>query len=438
MSLRIVVNAGDVSSAIVTTSNYHPPPQAGTVKLKASVVLRQEAFEFLSMGRNSAGQFSFEYQTEDRFVVDDQRCLTMSQLNSIARRARQHKFGRQSFETLRKMVHDDPDHVFALDIPSDASADHPVSQFNSQFTFALTDDIGLIDAIRFGHGGIIGIDSSWRKKNSSNAPLTVIAALDPISRRGKPLTVMFSANVKQTTLTRFVKWTADRVRDYASRLVDLDRRQWPAELRNMPDRVKEIAEGRFTPQVSTLDKSRAEANTLRSVFGGRTQLKLCNWHISNALHRWEGSVAETADDAAVEGDEDQPEARPQDTVVPKAVRKRLYWSFLTVARAETAVAYAEAKQVLLDTGIAEIVRSEASDRSPDMQQQITAAVRNYLNKNWFTPFWEPCFADHLVPDSIALGDVITVRSGSSLCKFASSFHLFNSEQHARKHFQVSR
>jgi hypothetical protein len=77
----------------------------------------------------------------------------------------------------------------------------------------------------------------------------------------------------------------------------------------------------------------------------------------------------------------------------------------------------------LTTGIEEIVEREAADRTVAARQQLSAAISRYISRNWLdSEVWLPCFADHLLPAEIDLGDVNTVGSFHSRF-FAGVLHV---------------
>jgi len=417
MEIRVTVYADDLSNAVVTTTNCHPPPPAGSVKLRASAVLREEAYNYFHLGHATPSEFVFDYQTDSRFAsVDKRRFLSRSQLKGISSIVRRNKFGKASYDTLRKLAAQDPEHVFAIDVPEDGH-ENPISQANSLFSFGITDDLGLADAIRLGHQGICGMDTSWRRKSSQNAPLTFLASIDPVSRRAKPIAALFSSNIHAVTLAQFLTWACGRIKSYACRLGALDPSQWPAELRGFGDRIGDCAQGLWMPHVFEIDKSRAEFNAIRAVLGNDVLIRLCFFHLIQAILKWQGSVAEASDsDEAGATDEEEAEAMPLDTVVPKSIRKKLVPAFLSVARSATKEAFEAAKADFLENAIHTIVASDSGVVASVMVAPMEQAIKRYFERNWFTDVWEGTFSDHLVPRTISLGDVNTNNTLESLFK----------------------
>ena len=201
---------------------------------------------------------------------------------------------------------------------------------------------------------------------------------------------------------------------YALSLLEKALSEWPVGLRSLAASVRECAAGRWHPAAFTIDKSREEYNAVTSVFLG-VLIRLCFWHLSNAILRWEGSVGETA----LAGSGEEAEAIPQDSVVPRSVRKRVISALVAVLRLETLVAFEDAKTELLQRGIETIVDAEAGDRPAVARNLMVLAVKRYLVRNWLeSEVWLPTCADHLLPSGIDLGDVNTVGgSGSSTATF---------------------
>ena len=161
----------------------------------------------------------------------------------------------------------------------------------------------------------------------------------------------------------------------------------------------------------TLDKSRAEFNALRTVWPD-VILRLCFWHISNAILKWQGEKAETAGD-----DGDLGEARARDSIVPKAVRKAIIPALVAIARAPTASEFQQLKLDLYETGIVGIVDEHAGDRNEAAKSQLVAAVKRYLSRNWLdSDVWVPAFTSHCLPDDVDLGSVNTNNYLESLWK----------------------
>lgn len=427
MVLRVEIKADDISAAVISVQNLHDPPPDGE-KRKSSMSLRQRAFDFFLLGRTTPAQFHFvslsvhkspcpdltlqlpatqEFQSQlgDNVPVD--RLLTIPQLKSIAKQARKTKFGPVSYSVLRELAKDRPDHVMVLGAPTDSNGQVTLG---SSFLCCWTDDIGLEWAISKGHLGICGVDSSWRNKSKSNAPLTAFVAFDRITRRGLPLGMMFSAGVDQVSIERFIRWLVDAVKTYAARLQTLDRAQWPATLRPFADRVQACAEGKWRPRVVTLDKSRAEFNALKAVWP-EVILRLCFWHIANAILKWQGEKGDVARDEGELG-----EARARDSIIPRSVRKALIPVLFAVFRAPTAAEYQQAKQELFDTGIARVVEVAAADRAEVARIQLVAAIKRYLSRNWLdSEVWIPTFASFCLPDDI---DLSWVNTNNCRCRMS--------------------
>lgn len=122
---------------------------------------------------------------------------------------------------------------------------------------------------------------SWRRKSIQNAPLSLIATFDRVTRRSLPLALLFSANIQQSTLVRFLEWFKAAVQAFATDLLSKDEQSWPRSLRGHADRVRDVAENGFLPRLCLIDKSRAERNALKAVFP-TILVRLCFWHIKNA------------------------------------------------------------------------------------------------------------------------------------------------------------
>jgi hypothetical protein len=257
--------------------------------------------------------------------------------------------------------------------------------------------------------GLLRVHRSWRRKSTTNSPLSYFATFDPVTRRSKPLALAFSANIKQATLVKVLGQFKQRVEAFARNLLAKEESTWPRALRGMRDKVQAVAEHGFQPRVGLIDKSAGERNSLKNVFAG-IRVRLCFWHMKQAIERWEGNCGETPDDH-LQTDEAAPLQR---TIVPRNIRPRLYRAFLLVARCETEADFQTARADFLDTQIDEIVRTGAADRTEAVKTQIAAAVRRYFERNWFVPAWQPCFADYAIPADIPLGDCNT----NNICEAA--------------------
>ena len=297
------------------------------------------------------------------------------------------------------MAKDRPDHVYALDVPTDAEGNVTLG---AAFTYCWTDNIGLEWAIEKGHLGICGIDSSWKKKSKSNAPLTAFAAFDTVTRRGLPIALTFSASINQASIERFLRWLVDAVQRFATRLLTKDISEWPANLRTFADRVRDCAAGNWRPSIVTLDKSRAEFNALRAVWP-ELLLRLCFWHIANAILKWQGEKGEIAAE-----EDDLGEARARDSIVPKALRKALIPALVAVFRAPTASECHQLELELYETGITELVDAHAGDRAESAKVQLAGAIKRYVSRNWLdSEIWVPTLVSYCLPAGVDLDSVNT-------------------------------
>lgn len=424
MSILVEVKANDINSAMVSVRNRHDPP--ANVKLKPSKILKQAAYGFFQSARATPSQFQFDVQAK---LGDDARLLSKEQLKYLSSRSRKATYG-MTYAALAELARNDPDHVRALDL-QEGDGDH---RPGNSFSYACTDPIGLRWAIRFGHGGVVGMDTSWRGKSKTNSPLTIVSALDPVTRHGKPVAWVYSANIKETTLVSFLQWIVASVKTFAVKVLAQEEGTWHPELRGLGDRLRTCAEGTgWSPRVFLIDKARNELNSIRIVWSNDIIVRICFWHITNAILKWEGSHAEAG------SQEELAEARPQDSVVPRSVRKALIRALLTVARSATEPDFHAAKSYLLETEIPAIVEREAVDRTVETRRQIKTAVKRYISMNWVdSPVWLPCFADHLLPADIDLGTVNTTAIMESAFKMIDKvilrgrFHLSVAVHHLRQ------
>jgi hypothetical protein len=391
--VRVRVFASDLARASIHTQNSHDAPEDGArdpmPRLKAL------AFDYFAHGDNNKVSGFILHQTNVP-GVDQQRLLSKGTVRSIWRRVRRSRYGSMSYDTLKKMAENDPGNVFCLDLGTKPG---------SQFLFAITDPIGLASAVVHGHDGICGLDSSWRNKNTQGMPLTYFGTVNPTTLQGKPVALMFSRSIKKKQLAKFLRWIAKRVQEFCIDLTEKDTASWPADLRKLEGRVKVIAEHGFRPSCMTIDKSRAEYNAIRSVFK-HTQIRLCWFHIKQAIKRWTGDVSDSTAGGVAGNVEksgsDSAEDQPVETTVPKAVRNLLLKPFQLVCRTSTTGEFDTLREAFYETDIPAAVAKGASNRNQAVKDAIVKAVRLYFERNWFTDVWSPCFLDHKCPEAISL------------------------------------
>ncbi|KAI9027902.1 hypothetical protein DFJ74DRAFT_660888 [Hyaloraphidium curvatum] len=394
MMIGIYVFANDPGRAVIYAKDFHDAPD--NEKRRSSGLLRSLAFDyFLRSGSTPA-----------LFLLDNEAAVTKwggipdGTLKSIARQARRAMFGPASLSVLRKLAAERPQNVYLVGLEEGSES------IGASFSYAFTDTVGLVFAIVY--GSIVGIDSSWRRKNIQKLPITGLVAFDVVGRRAKPLAFLFSTNIRRPTLKRFLEWFLARVISFARGLLEhQDESTWPALLRGRRPQV-EAAAMDWRPRCMTLDKSYAELGALQDVFGvGQgTFYRLCYFHIKQAFQRRAGKSREGKKKQPIAA-VDEEDAIP-DSIIPRNVRTATAEKFRQLcAEAKDEDAWASGKKTFLERTVPDLVEKAASDRTVEVKKQIVASQSIYVEKDWFNDTWAPLVADYLLPDDVDLGDCFT-------------------------------
>ncbi|KAI9013629.1 hypothetical protein DFJ74DRAFT_293424 [Hyaloraphidium curvatum] len=395
MLLGVFIFAHDIQHAVVFTRNFHDPPNEE--RRRTASMLRTLAFDYFLRSGSTPAQF----------ILDEGGNLSKlggipeGTLKSIARQARKAKFGPVSLNVLRKLARDRPTNVQLLGLADDGE------DIGCDFSYAFTDTVGLVFAILYSI--VVGIDTSWRRKNAQGFPLTGLVAFDLFGRRARPLAFLFSTNIKRPTLKRFLKWFVARVQSFCRDLLaSPDESGWPAELRGYRELVQRTATTGWRPRCMTLDKSYAELGALQDVFGIGlgTVYRLCYYHIKEAFMRRAGK-SKDGKRGRRDGEAGEEDAIP-DSVIPRGVRTASFFAFRDLcAKAHNDEQWENGKKELLEKTIPDLLERNATDHTAEMCRQISQCQTAYVQKDWLNDTWTPLVADYLLPSDLDVGDCFT-------------------------------
>ncbi|KAI9222970.1 hypothetical protein BC828DRAFT_299888 [Blastocladiella britannica] len=125
----------------------------------------------------------------------------------------------------------------------------------------------------------------------------------------------------------------------------------------------------FSPMVFTIDKAPAERAAIRAVFGEKQPIKLCEFHVAQALLRWFKGV------------------------VPPEVAQAISFDFRCTFVSRTYTEFAAAHTTFVNA-----VSARISSGSVRMK------VLKYFQVNWFSKTWLPYLLDAGMPESLPRND----------------------------------
>jgi hypothetical protein len=258
----------------------------------------------------------------------------------------------------------------------------------------------LDSMILHAHHSGIGLDSSWRHKNENRAPMTLITV---VNRHGHmmPGAGLLSSDVTRESLVVFLTKTAaqisKRARRWLSGRADAHGRL-DEEVSELKRQSELIVQAGWRPKHAMIDKCRAEANALAEALPN-VPIRLCQFHIVQAIIRWTADSGESASSAA---------ARP---AVTRQVQYHIVDAFRTLQRTRTlpndgedevdevqkAESFVAARRVFY--GAIKHALEQCHDEKIDIKAAYIA-IKDYFRTNWFDDFWRPMWID----DGLPLGE----------------------------------
>ncbi|KAI9006334.1 hypothetical protein DFJ74DRAFT_386954 [Hyaloraphidium curvatum] len=385
--MRIVIYANDIHRAHIFVRGYHPPPPQDE-RGRSSAILRRDAYAYFLRSGTTPASFLAEYAKE----INDRGGIKLETLKAIAARARRNAVGAPTHALLLKLASDHPDTVCLINFDAEEGR-------LKQFACAFTSETGFVYAVLYWL--YVGIDTSFRRKTSDRMPVTGLVAIDPNTGQGRPLTLLVSTNIRQPVLEAFLDWFRKRVRRFARDLLYKPRREWPVALRSARADVERAAEG-WSPRCWVLDKSRAELNALKAIFGDDILCRLCTFHILQAFRRHE-KVDHGEGDEEEEGAQ---EARPTETKIPNKIRKAVGRAFVDLCRrAVDDEDWDTRVKELLELTVPQIVQKHT--QAGGHRADIVRSICFYLRRNWLCDLWKPLTARYLLPEDIDIKMIFT-------------------------------
>ncbi|KAH8109727.1 hypothetical protein DFH11DRAFT_1810540 [Phellopilus nigrolimitatus] len=226
--------------------------------------------------------------SEDGWKVPNYRQPSDENINNLfAAFRRRRRMAKNSFVALGMLAAKNPDKVFMY------SRHDPKSAL--KLTFGMSDEFCKDSAILNSLERGVGFDSSWRSKNENFAPMTLLTTINKDGRM-HPISALLSEDVQASTLSTFLEGTAKaimrRAKEICSGQVVIKDRSPDDEAVIRKNAEHIVRQNSWTPFIFMIDKSAAERIAIRSVFKG-ARIRLCQFHIIQAILRWTSSVPTT-------------------------------------------------------------------------------------------------------------------------------------------------
>lgn len=135
--------------------------------------------------------------------------------------------------------------------------------------------------IEFGHKGVLFMDSSSRHKTNCNAPVTAVMVTNE-QGQGLVGAMIVTSDIKAETIALCLNQLIKKIQEEAKALL-LKQSQWYSN--EFPAALVEESASAWAPQMAMIDKSTSELNALHLVFGESFYVRLCEFHVQQALNR---------------------------------------------------------------------------------------------------------------------------------------------------------
>ncbi|KAE8238832.1 hypothetical protein A4X13_0g8360 [Tilletia indica] len=163
-----------------------------------------------------------------------------------------------------------------------------VNKKSKRFSIGVKSSWSFANLIRH-HGNAVFLDSSWRNKNENRAPLTFVATTNAAGHMVPCACAAYlSADATTSSFEHLLASLEEEVLKEAEKICEEsinDPNLDPDDILYV-NAAKIQEQGTWHPAVVMIDKCRAELNALQSVWP-ETQVRLCQFHILQAICRWD-------------------------------------------------------------------------------------------------------------------------------------------------------
>ncbi|THV02008.1 hypothetical protein K435DRAFT_792949, partial [Dendrothele bispora CBS 962.96] len=352
--LHVEVYSNDLSKAWVYQYSSHN--EAHDSNLDMSQFLRQMILMYASIANMTAGRIKRQIPHDlERFNIPKYRHPTSKQINNmVANVRRRERLINDPLLAIGIFAEHNPDKIF--------SYVYDTSMPSVKFQVGIKNDYCIQNMLLYARKNGLGLDSSYRNKNENRAPVTFLVTVDK-NQRMLPGPVFVSGDVREYTLTLFLREVRSLVEDMAQQIVEdpscIDQAHHPHHEQLIREAQAILDEGGWSPLFFMIDKSYAEHGAILSVWPNMV-IRLCQFHVIQAILRWQ-----TENGAPEPG-------RPR---LKRTAKYLLLWSFRRLQRARDEKSWENELQIFIER-LKHIVPASSF-----------SAVLNYFETNWFSETW---------------------------------------------------
>ncbi|KAJ9110930.1 hypothetical protein QFC20_002696, partial [Naganishia adeliensis] len=159
---------------------------------------------------------------------------------------------------------------------------------NQQFLAGITSqyalDSAIINGFRFG----IALDSTWRHVNNNGHPLTFVTTTNDAQRMTPDTSTL--ADLLQAGKAEVEQRAREIIKQQKKgQEIEVNDFRTSTEMASLGENAARIVadSSGWTPGFGMIDKDTAERNALREVFGKDFCIRLCQFHLKQAMRRWQ-------------------------------------------------------------------------------------------------------------------------------------------------------
>ncbi|KAJ9120410.1 hypothetical protein QFC24_005367 [Naganishia onofrii] len=186
------------------------------------------------------------------------------------------------------------------------------------------------------------------------------------------------------------------------------------------------AAGSWDPRFGMVDKDRAEVNALKTIFGARFPIRLCQFHVMQAIRRWDKGRAASEKLARRESAQIEEQSENHGSFSTRKVKKTDNVNGNKRAR-KASTKIADGKKAILDPSLPKEAMSELLELFRKLQRyraenldwqscrdqfevgvkgmcsryelvsKMPNVIMEYFETNWFTDFWRDLWTDNGLP-----------------------------------------
>lgn len=143
---------------------------------------------------------------------------------------------------------------------------------------------------------VIMVDSTFRKLNNNQAPLTIISTLEPVTNTSYPVMAFFTSDISANTLSHVFTYLKNAIHHFCLRTID---NKLPKHIiEKYPDwestyndffpewktHFQEIIEFGFNPKIVCIDMSVSERKGIEIAFP-EADIYVCEFHLNQTISR---------------------------------------------------------------------------------------------------------------------------------------------------------